>query len=160
MISRDELTRVAKTKGFPLDVVEKDYALTWTLKAIYSNEKLFKYLVFKGGTCLSKIYAENYRLSEDLDFSTYNEDKLTTDEVKQELTKAFTQANQIGAPNLEIIEKETHENQGFLQMRIRYVGPLNHPGRLKIEISTQEWVLYISQKKVSKEKSYSDMGSF
>ncbi len=161
MISREELTRIARQKEFPLDVIEKDYALTWALKAIYSNEKLFKYLVFKGGTCLSKIYAENYRLSEDLDFSAYKDGKLSTEELKQEIANSFTQANQIGAPNLEIIEKSTHENPGlYLQMRVRYVGPLNHPNQLKLDISLQEWVLYEGQKKVSKEKSYSDIAPF
>ena len=131
MISRDDLTKIAKQKGFPLHVIEKDYALTWALKAIYSNHKLFAYLAFKGGTCLSKIYAENYRLSEDLDFTAYWKERLSNEELKQELANAFNSANQLGAPNLEIIEKEVHENPGLIQIPVRYNGPLNHPGKLK-----------------------------
>ena len=160
MISRDELTKTARQKGFPLDVIEKDYALTWTLKAIYSNEKLSKYLVFKGGTCLSKMYAENYRLSEDLDFSAYNQGDLTKDELKQEVAKALLAANQLGAPNLEIIEKEIHENPGLIQIQVRYIGPLNHPGRLKMEVSLKEWVKYAAHYESSKEKSYADLEAF
>lgn len=56
----------AKT-GFPLRLLEKDYYLTIVLSRI--NEGLSSNLIFKGGTCLNKIYYSYYRLSEDLDFS-------------------------------------------------------------------------------------------
>ena len=51
--------------GFPLLLLEKDYYLTMVLSGInHLSEKL----IFKGGTCLNKIYYSYYRLSEDLDF--------------------------------------------------------------------------------------------
>lgn len=160
MISREELTRIATRNGFPLQVMEKDYALTWALKAIYSNPRLFNYLVFKGGTCLSKVYAEKYRLSEDLDFSTYDVAKLSNEELKQELTKAFTVANQIGAPNLEILEKDMVENPGMINLQIRYIGPLNQPDKLKIDISLREYILFEAKQHISKETKYSDIEPF
>jgi len=52
--------------GFRAHLLEKDYYLTLLLSRI--NE-LSADLVFKGGTCLNKIYYSYYRLSEDLDFS-------------------------------------------------------------------------------------------
>ena len=51
--------------GFPLLLLEKDYYLTMVLSRI---DYLSENLVFKGGTCLNKIYYSYYRLSEDLDF--------------------------------------------------------------------------------------------
>lgn len=51
--------------GFPLLLLEKDYYLTIVLSSI---NRLSKNLIFKGGTCLNKIYYSYYRLSEDLDF--------------------------------------------------------------------------------------------
>jgi predicted nucleotidyltransferase component of viral defense system len=51
--------------GFPLLLLEKDYYLTMVLSGI---DHLSENLVFKGGTCLNKIYYSYYRLSEDLDF--------------------------------------------------------------------------------------------
>jgi predicted nucleotidyltransferase component of viral defense system len=47
-------------------MLQKDYYITIVLSKI--NE-LSKDLIFKGGTCLSKIYYSYYRLSEDLDFT-------------------------------------------------------------------------------------------
>lgn len=60
------LERTSAQTGFPLRLLEKDYYITVVLSKI--NE-LSKDLVFKGGTCLSKIYYSYYRLSEDLDFT-------------------------------------------------------------------------------------------
>ncbi len=72
MIHRDKekfsklVDRVASLTGFYAPLMEKDYYLTLLLSKI--NE-LSDNLIFKGGTCLNKIYYSYYRLSEDLDFS-------------------------------------------------------------------------------------------
>jgi len=60
------LGRASKKRGFLLPLIEKDYYLTLILSQIH---KLSENLVFKGGTCLNKVYYVYYRLSEDLDFS-------------------------------------------------------------------------------------------
>ena len=68
------LGRTSAQTGFPLRLLEKDYYITVVLSGI--NE-LNDDLVFKGGTCLSKIYYSYYRLSEDLDFTLKTSDKST-----------------------------------------------------------------------------------
>ncbi len=60
------IDRVASLTGFYAPLVEKDYYLTLLLSRIH---ELSTGLIFKGGTCLNKIYYSYYRLSEDLDFS-------------------------------------------------------------------------------------------
>lgn len=60
------LERTSKAKGFLSPLIEKDYYLTLILSRAY---QLSENLVFKGGTCLNKIYYIYCRLSEDLDFS-------------------------------------------------------------------------------------------
>lgn len=50
--------------GFSRRLVEKDYHCTLVLQYLARIEGL----VFKGGTCLAKVHAAFYRLSEDLDF--------------------------------------------------------------------------------------------
>jgi predicted nucleotidyltransferase component of viral defense system len=54
----------AKT-GFDARLVEKDYFCTLLLEQLAAIGTL----VFKGGTCLGKVHAGFYRLSEDLDFA-------------------------------------------------------------------------------------------
>ena len=60
------INQVAMQTGFLLPLVEKDYYLTILLSRV---KELSSDLIFKGGTCLNKIYFSYYRLSEDLDFS-------------------------------------------------------------------------------------------
>lgn len=50
--------------GFSPRLIEKDYFCTVLLQYLATTGVL----VFKGGTCLAKVHAEFYRLSEDLDF--------------------------------------------------------------------------------------------
>ncbi|NQT23418.1 MAG: nucleotidyl transferase AbiEii/AbiGii toxin family protein [Candidatus Omnitrophica bacterium] len=60
------LGRASKKKGFLLPLMEKDYYLTIIMSKVH---ELSDGLIFKGGTCLNKVYYAYYRLSEDLDFS-------------------------------------------------------------------------------------------
>lgn len=60
------LERTSAQTGFPLRLLEKDYYITLVLSVI--NE-ISSDLIFKGGTCLSKIFYSYHRLSEDLDFT-------------------------------------------------------------------------------------------
>lgn len=53
----------------PQPVVEKDYALSYILAGVASEEPLASSLILKGGTALKKLYFGSYRFSEDLDFS-------------------------------------------------------------------------------------------
>jgi predicted nucleotidyltransferase component of viral defense system len=55
----------AASTGFDPRLVEKDYFCTLVLEQLSGIDAL----VFKGGTCLAKVHAGFYRLSEDLDFT-------------------------------------------------------------------------------------------
>lgn len=60
------LERASRKKGFLLPLIEKDYYLTLILSRVH---ELSENLIFKGGTCLNKVYYVYYRLSEGIDFS-------------------------------------------------------------------------------------------
>jgi predicted nucleotidyltransferase component of viral defense system len=66
MIKREELLRIASLKGIPPRFAELDYLQDIALLGIY--REFSNKLVFKGGTCLYKVYKLN-RFSEDLDFA-------------------------------------------------------------------------------------------
>jgi predicted nucleotidyltransferase component of viral defense system len=53
----------------PYWVLEKDYALSYLLAGIVATPALHESLILKGGTALRKGYFDDYRFSEDLDFS-------------------------------------------------------------------------------------------
>ncbi len=62
---REALRFTAATSGFIARLIEKDYFCTVLLAYLCTTRGG---LVFKGGTCLAKVHAGFYRLSEDLDF--------------------------------------------------------------------------------------------
>ena len=64
---RESVNFTAAKTGFNSQLVEKDYFCTVLLA--YLNRHGDSPLVFKGGTCLAKVHADFYRLSEDLDFT-------------------------------------------------------------------------------------------
>lgn len=64
---RDALGFTAAQTGFSERLIEKDYYCSVALADLGATDK--SEIVFKGGTCLSKVHAEFFRLSEDLDFS-------------------------------------------------------------------------------------------
>jgi predicted nucleotidyltransferase component of viral defense system len=64
---REALRFTAAQSGFVPRLIEKDYFCTLLLD--YLSTAAGTDLVFKGGTCLTKVHSELYRLSEDLDYT-------------------------------------------------------------------------------------------
>jgi len=64
---REAITFTAAKTGFSGPVIEKDYFCTILLDDLARHGG--SDLIFKGGTCLAKVHAGFYRLSEDLDFA-------------------------------------------------------------------------------------------
>ena len=67
-MNKDKLRILAAKKKVPFGIIEKDYSISIILSFI-SRAEFKKNLIFKGGTALKKIYFEDYRFSEDLDFT-------------------------------------------------------------------------------------------
>ena len=61
---REAVNYTAACTGFVARLIEKDYFCSIVLQHLASVSNL----VFRGGTCLSKVHSDFYRLSEDLDF--------------------------------------------------------------------------------------------
>ncbi|MGH7430053.1 MAG: nucleotidyl transferase AbiEii/AbiGii toxin family protein, partial [Candidatus Methylomirabilaceae bacterium] len=63
---REAMNFTAAETAFAARLIEKDYYCSVLLEHLAAVGG--RHLVFKGGTCLAKVHAEFYRLSEDLDF--------------------------------------------------------------------------------------------
>jgi len=71
-MDEQSLRKLAGKYKIPFGTLEKDYALTNLLSVIARFPKL-NFMVFKGGTALKKIYFEEFRFSEDLDFVCFDD---------------------------------------------------------------------------------------
>ena len=123
--------------------VEKDYILSWILYGISTNVLLSKVLAFKGGTVLKKVYFENYRFSEDIDFTLLDE-KISNEDLMKEFKKIYDFAKEEANITLQFKESDTHES-GSLVFYVNYIGPLqaNTTHRdIKIDITRREVMEY------------------
>jgi hypothetical protein len=138
---------VARTKQVQQYIVEKDYALSYLLSAIASNENLNKNLVLKGGTALRKLYFPDYRFSEDLDYSTR-----VTGPVSQIETDMEAVMHQMMEDlNLHGPFQVTHEplmlhlphpgDQKAFIIHVQFPGQRRPLCRLKVEITVDEPIL-------------------
>lgn len=139
MIKPKEIQQKAREAGVRDQQIEKDYILSWILRGIAQHEKLAKAIVFKGGTVLKKVYFEDYRYSEDLDF-TLLENSLTKEQIFEWFGEIFEYVKEETNIPLEIIDDNEHEDGG-INFYISYTGPLGGQGgnkRVKIDVSRSE----------------------
>jgi len=130
MLTRQQLEIInRKTLRYPLHIAEKDYFLTLVLQII-TVSPTGKTLIFKGGTALHHCYLEQYRFSEDLDFSS-NQMPLPIEGVR----KIFD--------NIEYLSiKKDYLSEATIKIeKLQYAGPLIQPNSLKVEIDFLQNVL-------------------
>lgn len=71
----DLFLAAANRLGAPVNHVEKDFWVCWTLNALYRERPVGgPRLLFKGGTSLSKAYGLIQRFSEDIDITVFRDD--------------------------------------------------------------------------------------
>jgi predicted nucleotidyltransferase component of viral defense system len=68
----DTINAASLATGLPYEVIEKDWWVTMTLKALFET-KCADFIVFKGGTSLSKCWNLVERFSEDIDIAISRE---------------------------------------------------------------------------------------
>jgi hypothetical protein len=61
--------KAASIIKLPVHLIEKDFWVSWTLNKLFSIEPIKDFIIFKGGTTLSKVYKVIKRFSEDIDIS-------------------------------------------------------------------------------------------
>ncbi|HRH40296.1 MAG TPA: nucleotidyl transferase AbiEii/AbiGii toxin family protein, partial [Pyrinomonadaceae bacterium] len=122
MIRPKEIQQKAREAGVRDQQIEKDYILSWILKGIAEHEHLAKVLVFKGGTVLKKFYFEDYRFSEDLDF-TLLDNSISNEQIFAWFGEVFEFIKEEANIPLEILDNNEYEDGG-INFYISYTGPL------------------------------------
>jgi predicted nucleotidyltransferase component of viral defense system len=143
MIKPGEIQQRANAVGVRDQQIEKDYILSWILLGISKHEQLSQAIVFKGGTVLKKVYFEDYRFSEDLDFTLRN-DEITNEYIFAGFKTVFTFIKEEANIPLDIIDNNEHEDGG-INFYISYTGPLGGQGnnkKVKVDISRSEQLVF------------------
>ncbi len=101
MIGAAKIKKIARENGVPSTTVERDYVQNCFLRSLYSRSDS---LVFKGGTSIRKAFIQDYRFSDDLDFTFL-------EELNQE---------DIAVRMKEIKEEMREENEVFFEDKTRF----------------------------------------
>jgi predicted nucleotidyltransferase component of viral defense system len=147
------LRTYARECGVRLDIVEKDYALSYLLAAIAETPGLGEKLALKGGTALKKLYYQDYRFSEDLDYSTLHLGPLTNiaDTMQTAVRRMSERLDERGPFEVRheaLTLKQPHPgDQVAFLIRVRYPGQRQALCRLKVEITVDEPVLLLLEKR-------------
>ena len=126
----------ANELAIPTNVIEKDYYVTITLKAL--SEKVTD-LVFKGGTSLTKCYQLLDRFSEDIDLSYTAESGVPGESRKKQLKKAIVSTmEEFDFPinNLE----NTRSRRNYNCYRANYPSMYEQSDILKPELMIETYV--------------------
>jgi len=143
MIKPGEIQKKAREIGVRDQQIEKDYILSWILLGISQHQRLAAVIVFKGGTVLKKVYFEDYRFSEDLDFTLMN-NEITNDQIFEWFNEAFEYVKEEANIPLSIAGNNQHEDGG-VNFYINYSGPLGGLAgnkKVKVDISRSEKLEY------------------
>jgi predicted nucleotidyltransferase component of viral defense system len=135
--------RLAKAgKRIPEAVLERDYCLAWFLVAL-SRTPFRERLAFKGGTAIKRCYFDDYRFSEDLDFTLAVETDFET--IRRELEPVFAEARRATGAVFRFAREDTRSHQNSHTFYLGYEGPLPAPagGREgKVDVTIRERLVF------------------
>lgn len=166
MITKDEIKQIAHSHSLKDVTVEKDYVLGWVLAAIGSSNSLKESWIFKGGTCLRKCYFENYRFSEDLDFTIVNAQNIELSSIVESMREIANwvyenSGIEISTKKILFESVKNPANQTISQGRIFYRGPISPSSpqqwpRIKFDLTPDEIIVKPPVQRSIIHKPYSD----
>jgi len=112
------------------------------ISGISNHSELSKEIVFKGGTVLKKVYFDDYRYSEDLDFTLITD--RSNDQLREWFDQVFKYIKEEANIPLEIVDQNDHEDGG-MNFYISYIGPFGGDGsnkKVKVDISRSEKLVF------------------
>lgn len=139
MLYQYQIVEIARENQVPVRTIDKDWVLGHFLNAVFLTEELKSRLVFKGGTCLRKCYFQDYRFSEDLDF-TFADQK---DRIHPDLIRAIMlKAEEISGIRFYLQSfQETQSGdvgQGY-KIQIKYWGANHKPNQPPLPNPAERW---------------------
>lgn len=146
MIHKQEIMAMAVKYNLSANSIEKDYVLSWLLAGIFNSDNLNKKWIFKGGTCLKKCYFDEYRFSEDLDFTIVDSKHIDVNFLLTEFVKISAWIYEESGIEIPIdrIKFEQYENpKGKISIegKIAYKGPMQRKGSnatIKLDLTNDE----------------------
>ena len=169
MITKEEIKLKAALHGLEPTTIEKDYVLGWILLGVSEHPTLSTEWVFKGGTCLKKCYFEDYRFSEDCDFTILDTEQATIPHIQKAINEIALWVTKKSGINIDVnrslFESVTNPaHQTIIQGRIFFNTPMSPQSprqwpRIKFDLTSHEKLVFTPEKR-SLYHNYSDHREF
>lgn len=122
-------------RRIPEAVIERDYVLAWFLTGLASHP-LREVLAFKGGTALRRCWFENYRFSEDLDFTLISPTSL--ENILTGFDEIFAVVEAETGLRIAFDRSDRHGHKNSHTFYLRYQGPLPAENDVKVDVTISE----------------------
>jgi predicted nucleotidyltransferase component of viral defense system len=122
-------------RRIPEAVIERDYVLAWFLTGL-AGHPLRDVLAFKGGTALRRCWFNDYRFSEDLDFTLTC--PITLEDILAGLVEVFAAVQAACGLRIAFDREDRHSHQNSYTFYLRYEGPLPVVNDVKVDITINE----------------------
>lgn len=121
LVPLKELRVISGEKNLDIEMLIKDFYLTYLLYLI----KDIKGLYFKGGTALYKIFLNNLRLSEDLDFTVEGDLRKIEKQIREKIKSD------------KVFKEITHDKrvEHFTRLLVHYTSPYGGKGHIIIDLN-------------------------
>jgi len=130
VISEIEFKENARLFNVPISTIERDYTQNWLLAHLPK-------MAFKGGTGIRKAYIDNYRFSDDLDFTLL--EKSNIKDLENKIKKAMQDAkNASGISFLDNLKSEEVKNGYVINIYFRILRSSGDPLKIKMDITKKE----------------------
>lgn len=128
-------------------VLERDYCVAWFLVGL-SRCSIKDTWLFKGGTALRRCYFENYRFSEDMDFTLLK--PMSFDQIKEELERVYNETKSASNIKFQFLREDLNTHQNCYTFYLTYEGPLPATSNLKeikVDMTISEKVYFAPENK-------------
>jgi len=126
-------------RRIPEAVIERDYVLAWLLTGL-AGHPLRDVPAFKGGTALRRCWFEDYRFSEDLDFTLTR--PIALEEILAGMNDIFAAIEAANGLRIAFDREDRHGHKNNHTFYLRYEGPLPAPNDVKVDITIKEILCY------------------
>jgi len=134
MISINEIRRMGRQMSVPETTIERDYSQNWLLYGIMKSDLE---MALKGGTGIRKMYIENYRFSDDLDFTLLEDYSL--EELNQNIVKSLDIAKKVAGIGFENeISTSEVENGYVINTYFKFSGSSNLRLKIKLDLTKKK----------------------
>jgi len=130
MIPPEELKEAARMRGVPESTVERDYAQGWLLASLSKTMEM----ALKGGTGIRKVFIEDYRFSDDLDFTLLRD--YGAEDVERRVKEAIVSARRVSGIGFDDAIKVEEVDNGFrVSVYFRILRETGSPLKVRLDMT-------------------------